>query len=208
MKKLAIDFAPTSWFRRLYLVHPLAYVLLALGAVGIGYVLWQHAQLQKTLQTIEEKQQRDQARLQSRAEVKAPIVESTLDAQQAKMVNLAIKQLNLPWRDLLQTLEQATPKEIALLTLDPDAKNRTLRVQAESKNSLDMTAYLKKLRQAGLFESVILTRHEVNEQDSNRPLRFQFEARWQQAQLGQNGTQLETAMNAASVADKAGASHE
>lgn len=201
MKKLAIDFAPVSWFRRFYAVHPLAYLLFALGALGLSYVLWQQTQLQKTLQQIEEQQQREQSRLQARAEVKAPVVKSEIDAQQAKIVNQAIKQLNLPWRDLLQALEQATPKEIALLTLEPDAKSRTLRVQAESKNSVDMAAYLKKLRQVGLFDSVVLTRHEVNDQDPNHPLRFQFEAHWQYGQS-------DSPVSATPIANKAGANHE
>jgi hypothetical protein len=41
-----------------------------------------------------------------------------------------------------------------------------------------MVGYVEELKQQELFSSVMLTRHEINEQDPNRPLRFQLEAVW------------------------------
>ncbi len=178
MKKLYLDFAPQSWYRRLYLIPPLQMLILALVLLWLASLLYQQNRIQQQQQQNNAELVKLQNRLQARTEVKAPVVRIKIEAQQAKAVNQAINQLNLPWRDLLQALEQATPKEIALLALDPDAKSSTLRVQAESKTSVEMAAYLKKLRRVGLFDNVVLTRHEVNEQDPNHPLRFQFEAHW------------------------------
>ncbi len=178
MKKHYIDFAPPSWYRRWYQISPLNLALLVLALLWLGAVFLQQNQIQQSLQQQNAELAKLQNRLQARAEVKAPVVASNIEPLQAKAVNLAINQLNLPWRDLLQALEQATPKEIALLALEPDAKSSTLRVQAESKSSLEMAAYLKKLRRVGMFDNVVLTRHEINEQDPNHPLRFQFEAHW------------------------------
>jgi hypothetical protein len=41
-----------------------------------------------------------------------------------------------------------------------------------------MVAYVADLKQQESFSGVILTRHEINDQDPNRPLRFQLEATW------------------------------
>lgn len=102
----------------------------------------------------------------------------TLSEIEAKALNNAIAQLNLPWRDLWDTLETATPPTVALLSLEPDAKKNMLKGVAEAKNPQDMLHYIQVLKRQVFFETVSLTKHAVNEQDSNRPLRFQFEARW------------------------------
>ena len=105
---------------------------------------------------------------------KAPIAEA-----QATAVNAAVAQLNIPWRDLLDAVESATPKDVALLSLEPDAHKDILRGVAEAKTSDDMLSYIEQLKKPGFFDIVVLTKHEINEQDPNKPLRFQFEAHWQ-----------------------------
>ena len=98
---------------------------------------------------------------------------------QAAAVNAAILQLNLPWRDLQDALASATPPAIALRALDPDARKRVLKITAETTGSDAMVAYVAQLKQQELFGTrVQLLRHEINELDPNRPLRFQLEARW------------------------------
>jgi Tfp pilus assembly protein PilN len=89
-----------------------------------------------------------------------------------------VQQLNLPWRDLAAALADATPASIALLALEPDAKRRTLRISAEAKNSDDMLAYITRLQAEEWFTSVVLMRHEVMQEDPNRPLRFQVSVQW------------------------------
>jgi hypothetical protein len=87
-------------------------------------------------------------------------------------------QLNLPWRDVLDAVEAATPESIALLMLEPDAKKRRLKGTAEAKSSESMISYIEELKRQKYFSEIILTRHETNDQDPNRPLRFLFEAQW------------------------------
>lgn len=111
--------------------------------------------------------------------VVAPAPKVILAPAQANAINDAIMQLNLPWRDLAEAVRDATPASVALLALDPDAKRRTLRITAEARTSDDMLAYVTQMQAVGLFSSVVLTRHEVMEQDPNRPLRFQISAQWE-----------------------------
>jgi Tfp pilus assembly protein PilN len=97
---------------------------------------------------------------------------------QAAAVNAAILQLNLPWRALHDAVKAATPPSVALLGLEPDAKRRMLRITAEARGSDEMLAYVERMHGQDWFAGVVLTRHEINEQDPNRPLRFQIDAQW------------------------------
>lgn len=178
MKALTINFAPASWYRRLHHIGPITWVLLALALLWVAALLWQQRQWHLHILAQEAQMQTLHAKLQARDNVKPLILKTTVTEPKARAVNLAIGKLNLPWHDLLDALEAATPSSIALLALEPDAKLRLLRASAEAKDSKEMANYLKNLRIAGFFESVLLTRHEINEQDPNRPIRFQFEARW------------------------------
>lgn len=103
---------------------------------------------------------------------------TSIKREQIIAVNGAINQLNLPWRQLLRDIEEVTPREIALLAIEPDARIASLKGTAEASTADDMLAYVAALREQGGFRSVLLTRHELNEQDPMRPYRFQFEALW------------------------------
>ncbi len=93
-------------------------------------------------------------------------------------INAAIQQLNLPWSDVFDAIEEATPASIALMSIEPDAKKQLLKGEAEALNSDDMIAYIEQLKKVALFSHVDLVKHEVNEQDQFRPIRFEFEAQW------------------------------
>jgi Tfp pilus assembly protein PilN len=109
--------------------------------------------------------------------VRAPVPEA-----QAAAVNAAVLQLNLPWRALYDAVQAGTPANIALLALEPDARKSLLRITAEAKTSDDMIAYVEQLKKSEWFSGVLLSRHEINEQDPNRPIRFQLDAQWRPAQ--------------------------
>lgn len=178
-QRIRIDFAPPGIRRTLHRTPPrLIYLVPVVLALWIPAVLMgQHYLEQKQeLQAL-------QAALAARR-APPPVVVSgaapavTLAPAAASAVNAAVLQLNLPWSDLAAALAESTPASIALLALEPDAKRRTVRISAEAKSSDEMLAYLARLQANGWFRSVVLVRHEVMEQDPNRPLRFQISAGW------------------------------
>lgn len=182
MKPFKIDFAPPSLARSLRLTPLLTWIaLLAALALWIGIGI-QAANLMQQAETAAAdlrhvlKQTRSQ--LQEREAKKKAVTNFSIPESQANAVNAATAQLNLPWRDLFDALEAATPASIALLAIEPDAKKRVLRATAEAKTDDDMIAYIEHLKKQSFFSSVLLTRHEINEQDPNKPLRFQFDAEW------------------------------
>lgn len=101
---------------------------------------------------------------------------------QAAAVNAATAQLNLPWRDVLDAIEVAASPDIALLAIESDGRKQVVNGVAEAKDGNGMARYVEQLKKQALFGEVLLTRHETNEQDADRPLRFQFEAQWRREQ--------------------------
>ena len=182
MRPLRIDFAPMGFLRAVMLTRPLTWLLAAVGTalcVGgasvlheySGRHLQQQAQLERLLAMRDRRSDQRLRETSARQPVSTP--------GQVSAVNAAILQLNLPWRDLLDAVEAATPTAIALLALEPDSKNQRLKGTAEAKSSEAMLAYLSQLKQQAFFDEVVLTKHAINDQDPGKSLRFQFEAHWQ-----------------------------
>lgn len=179
MKRVRLDFAPPGLRRSLYRA-PQAWGPL-LGALGVCAVA-----LSAVLDYREATEEVDAMRAALQARAAAPAVQAPpagrrapdVGEAQAAATNAAIMQLNLPWRALHDAVRGATPATVALLALEPDAKKRVLRITAEARNSDDMLAYVEALGREEGFGAVTLVRHEVIEQDPNRPLRFQVDAGW------------------------------
>ncbi|WP_306391111.1 PilN domain-containing protein [Telluria beijingensis] len=179
MRRTRIDFAPPSLRRTLFRAPPtLVYAVPGVLALCIPALLMgrQYVEQQEELRDL-------QAALAARSApppvVAPPAPKVAVSPGQAGAVNAAILQLNLPWRDLAAALGEATPNSIALLALEPDAKRRTVRISAEARTSDEMLAYITRLQAEEWFSSVVLLRHEVMEQDPNRPLRFQVSVQWE-----------------------------
>lgn len=177
MKTMQIDFAPRSLRRTLFHLHPavlaggVAGLLLCGGAALAGWKLvGQQHERERQLRHVRERA----------AALSAPVVVAkvAIPEAQATFVNGAILQLNLPWRALQDAVAAGTPSNVALVALEPDPRKKILKITAETKSSDDMVAYVEELKQQELFSSVVLTRHEISEQDPNHPLRFQLEAVW------------------------------
>jgi Tfp pilus assembly protein PilN len=178
LRKVRIDFAARSVQRTLFhtplrawLLAALALVLCVLAALA-GWRLLEERRIDAELAGA--------ARARATATLNAPQAAPAprIAEAQAVAVNAAVLQLNLPWRELHDAVAAATPDSIALLALEPDAKKHSLRITAEAKGSAEMVAYVASLKQQDMFAAVALTRHEINDQDPNQPIRFQLDAEW------------------------------
>jgi Tfp pilus assembly protein PilN len=183
MKPLAIDFAPPSLARSWYRLGPRGWGLLALGVLLCGgaavigaQMLARQQALDAQLATVRASMNVPASAAAASAAKAAPPV--AVGAAQAGAVNSAILQLNLPWPALRDAVQAATPPGVALLALEPDARRRNLKITAETRDADSMIAYVEQLKRQELFADVVLLRHEINETDPNRPLRFQVDAAW------------------------------
>jgi hypothetical protein len=101
--------------------------------------------------------------------------------EQMKEAQAVLRQLALPWGQLVESLESAALPDVAVLQVQPDAQQRLLRVTAEAKGEEQMFRYLRRLAAAEGFSEVHLVSHQVREDDPRRPLQFSVQASFRSA---------------------------
>lgn len=185
MKPVRLDFAASPDSMQGWLMghgrqrHDLlALLLLVLALAAIAILVWQiwHNQSQ-----IAQTQTALQAVLVEKGQV--PLARESakplLSAQQRTAWVQIARHLNTPWSSLLDGLESATPENIGLVSVEPDAARASVRLQVEAKTLDSLLAYAGALRSFDLFENVVLIKHETNDQDPTRPLRLSLDIRLQ-----------------------------
>ncbi|MCS0589375.1 PilN domain-containing protein [Massilia norwichensis] len=186
MRKVNIDFAPPGVARSILRMPRQGWALLFAVLAAAMALLAASSALRREQGEVAllraQGQAQARAATQAQAEAAPVAVRAPVPEAQANAVNAAVLQLNLPWRALHDAVQAGTPANIALLALEPDARKSTVRITAEAKSSEDMIAYVEQLQKDAWFSAVVLARHEINEQDPNRPIRFQLDARWRPAQ--------------------------
>lgn len=148
-------------------------LLIALTGVLIllTHQLWRQ---QERVHELQEALDRRQARQAVRQTPLLPQV----SAEAAKAHNTAVRQLNIPWSRLWDALERHVNAEVAVLSMEPDATHRQVRIVAEAKDAETLLRFAQALGEDRSFAGMRLRQEETNELDANRPVRLTFELRW------------------------------
>ena len=182
MRKVRIDFAPPGLRRTLHRVPRNAWALVPAALALVFIVVSGGLKYRDELDAIARLRAQSQVRTaQAQGQQRQAAPARAVPEAQATAVNAAVQQLNLPWRGLHDAIQAATPASVALLALEPDARKNSVRITAEAKSSDDMIGYVARLQDVDWFGTVALVRHEINDQDPNRPIRFQIDAQWKAA---------------------------
>jgi Tfp pilus assembly protein PilN len=96
--------------------------------------------------------------------------------EEAKLIDAAVRQLTLPWAQMIEAVEAASMGEVALLQMQPEAQQRTLRLTAEAKNREAMLRYVRRLGQSRALSGVHVVNHQVQIEDPSRPIQFGVQA--------------------------------
>jgi hypothetical protein len=102
--------------------------------------------------------------------------------EEVKAAEAVVRRLTVPWGSLVQALEQAATRDVALLQLQPDAENRTVRLTAEARSAEAMFAYARRLGAAQGLADVHVVSHQVQREDPQRPIQFALQATLKAAQ--------------------------
>lgn len=119
-----------------------------------------------------------------RAPVAPPLRAVSAKAAEAedRIARAAMRQLALPWARLVRALEDASTPDVALLQLQPETQQQTVRVSAEARDSAAMFRYMRNLAAAKDLSEVHLVSHEVAQDDPQRPVRFAAQASFRRMQ--------------------------
>lgn len=101
--------------------------------------------------------------------------------EEIKHANEVLNQITLPWDKLFLALEWSSGKDVALLTMDPDAERHEVKISGEAKNMGAVLRYIEHLSAQDIFAHVYLQSHQVQERDPEKPVRFALVAAWKVA---------------------------
>jgi hypothetical protein len=109
-----------------------------------------------------------------RREVRA-LSKERLD-EEAKSAEAVVRQLTVPWASVVQAIEEASMRDVALLQLQPDADTRSLKLVVEARQREAMFEYLRRLGAARGLSDVHIVSHQVQRDDPQRPIQFSVQA--------------------------------
>lgn len=178
MKTIHIDFAPRSISRTILRTSFLSWAVIAIGCIVCVSTIFSMRLIKQEQSTIQLKLRKLETQLSDQTKHQSAKKEIAIPQAQAIAINTAVAQLNLPWADVFDAIESATSPAVALLSMEPDAKKHLFKIVAETKNSENMIAYIEQLKRQKFFIDVTLSKHEIMEQDPNKPIRFQFSVQW------------------------------
>jgi len=149
----------------------LGFAVLAIALATAGVLLERYREVKVELERIEAGQgllgtERRPVRAAPRERLEA----------EAKSVEAVLRQLALPWGTIIETVEDATTSDVAILQMQPDAQQRQLRLGAEARTQEAMLDYLRRLAAARALADVHVVSHQVQMEDPQRPIQFTVQA--------------------------------
>ena len=163
--RLQLDFIAPARRNRVF-----GFSLLALSIVLAGFLVLEYQKAQQRLHQIEAREA-----LLNAARPARVVPRERLD-EQMKSAQATVRQLALPWPQLIDSLERAAVKEVAVLHIQPDAQSRVVRVTASAAQERAMLEYLRRLGVG--FSDVHLVSHQIREDEPQRPIQFAVQARF------------------------------
>jgi len=170
--RLDIDFCAARW-------RPPAAGMVLLLVAGVllatgGWRLWQVSQNNDLARIELETVQRH-----SGASRPTVVVASTPAAKlNEKQTQAILRELTVPWQDLLSIVENYPEHDVALIGIDQNPAQGQIRIVAEAKDADSMIAYLKYLQGSVLLREAVLNAHLVETNVPGTPIRFQVAAVW------------------------------
>jgi hypothetical protein len=101
-------------------------------------------------------------------------------ATQARLARAAplVAHLSLPWDGLFAAIEAADSRRLALLTLEPHARDASLRLSGEAASLAEVLAYIDRLSRQPLLDQVHLAGFESAQREGAGIVVFSVQARW------------------------------
>lgn len=94
--------------------------------------------------------------------------------------NAILDQMNLPWEALFDSIEHAATGDVALLSIQPNVGNRTVRLSGEAKSMTELLDFVEALERESVFENVHLLSYKIKQDNPYRPIVFLLHAIWNQ----------------------------
>jgi hypothetical protein len=161
-------------------VRVLAWCLLGTALLGAAAFAEHAAQLSDERDALQSRQEVLQARLRPLSARSAAAPKPDADElRRIAQANAAIDKLSVPWNELLSAFEAIRLPHIGLLSLVPNAEERSMRMSGEARSVPDLMAYVERVTALPALTQVHLVGFETVPRDGARVVSFTLFAKWQ-----------------------------
>lgn len=173
MRRLEIDFIKQSS------VSLAGVIIVLLGLVVFAVLLFQYQGMLSVNAALEAKIEASETAQKPKVAIK-PTVSMSQEQVASSMqhAHQLADFLLLPWMDVFTALEASADPDVAMLGIEPEPKKQVVKIIAEAKDKEHMFDYMKKLEATPQLTNVYLLRHEVEEEQTQHPIRFVVAANW------------------------------
>ena len=175
-KKLDLEFVKLNPFA-LSSYNWLSFIVLLVGIVLATYI-WQqyqtkHAELMTVSNQLSQLNQQTQPKKMS-----FDTTPTVISAEKKLQIQTIVTALVMPWNKLLQAIERADNKDIALLNLVPNTKSQQVILSGEGKDLQAVLIYLNQLQAQPMLEKVYLQKHTIDSSNVSKPVKFTIFTQW------------------------------
>jgi hypothetical protein len=156
-----------------------AAVLLVVGGVAAAVVAEGHRVASGEVRAREERL--DELQRMSRRSMpglEAKETDTPAMRDQIRRANAVLAQMNVPWSNLFAAVESAQNADVAVLSAQPDVRERVIALGGVARNLDAVLAYMERLERTQRLEHVVLASHEVKVREPGQPVAFELTARW------------------------------
>lgn len=151
--------------------HLVGFAVLAVALIAAGMLIERYREVKLELERIEARQgllggERRPVRALTRERLE----------EEVKSAEAVLRQLVLPWGTIVETVEEVASPDVAILLMQPDAQQRQLRLGAEARTEEAMLEYVRRLTAAKAVADAHVVSHQVQMDDSRRPIQFTVQA--------------------------------
>ena len=104
--------------------------------------------------------------------------EATKTRDEIAAVNMAISEIVLPWTSIFKTLEATDRPDVKLMSVEPDIKKQTLRINAVAMDVDSMMRYIDDLTRQKMLKNVTLLTQQNADINGQPAIHFVLEALW------------------------------
>ncbi len=166
MPPLNLDFLRPSTQRKKLLALALGIELLT-----AGYAIYQYQNLENGVSALQSTIDQKNS-MTHKSHFNEPKERPEKIMAELSLAGNVIYSLSTPWGKLFDLIEQPLGKDVALLSIGPDAPSNTISITAESKDYASMMDYAQRLRSEPLVSDVHLINHQTQTSDPQKPILF------------------------------------
>lgn len=163
-------------------VRSIDWTLLCIGLITLLWVFFQFRQATEaanywSIRVERLEQQQPQATSRSRSTSRNREISQEIGRQLLK-ANTILDQINLPWGALFDSIEHIAGEDVALLSLQPNVANRTLRINGEARNIDVLLDFIEAMEREVIFEKAHLVNYKIKQDSPHRPINFLITTVW------------------------------